>query len=86
MTATAPERTEHRDLYPTDDEFVALLKRRSRKSFLAQSGFLLALIIAVLALFTLLYTVINDAFGLVAIPIKLYSTNESSSFQLGLSG
>jgi phosphate transport system permease protein len=67
VTATAPEKTEHRDLYPTDDEFVALLKRRSRTSFLAQSGFLLALIIAVLALFTLLYTVINDAFGLVAI-------------------
>lgn len=67
MTAAAPEKIATHDLYPTDDEFARLLQRRSRKSFLAQTGFLLALTIAVLALFTLLYTVINDAFGLVAV-------------------
>lgn len=67
MTAAAPEKIATHDLYPTDDEFTRLLQRRSRKSFVAQTGFLLALTIAVLALFTLLYTVINDAFGLVAV-------------------
>lgn len=68
MMAAAPARSVARERhFPTDEEFTALLNRRSRISFLAQSGFLLALIIAVLALFTLLYTVVNDAFGLVAV-------------------
>lgn len=68
MSTLAPERPVIEGTgFPTDEEFQKLLAVRSRKSFIAKSGFLFALIIAILALFTLLYTVVNDAFGLVAI-------------------
>lgn len=62
----APERP-YEDLYPRDQEFHRLLDRRSRRGMFASSLFLAMLIIAVLALGTLLYTVINDAFGLTAV-------------------
>ena len=67
MTAIAPERRPESSPFPTDGEFQKLLASRSRKSFAAQTGFLVALIIAVIALCALIYTVINDAFGLVAV-------------------
>jgi phosphate transport system permease protein len=52
--------------FPTGDEYQKLLDGKGRRAFLAQGGLLLALILAVLALATLLYTIINDSFGLVA--------------------
>ncbi|MEA2009545.1 MAG: hypothetical protein U9N78_02465, partial [Actinomycetota bacterium] len=61
--------TKERDLrahFPTDDEYSRLLKTRTRKARGVQTMLLLALVIAVLALATLLYTIINDSFGLVA--------------------
>jgi phosphate transport system permease protein len=64
MTVQAPE---HRDLFPRDDEFQKLLDGRSRRAMISQGFFLSALIVAVIALGTLLYTIINDAFGLVAV-------------------
>ncbi len=67
MTIEAPERPNVADYYPTEEEFQRQLQSRSRKAMAAKFGFLLALMIGVLALLTLLYTVINDAFGLVAV-------------------
>ena len=77
MAVDAPERTSgpsselpgpgNEDWYPDETEFDRLLQRRTRKAKISQLAFLSALIIAVLALATLLYTIINDAFGLVAI-------------------
>ncbi len=61
--------TKERDLqahFPTDDEYSSLLKKRTRKARGVQTMLLLALVVAVLALATLLYTIINDSFGLVA--------------------
>ena len=73
MSVDAPERPASapvpstNDWFPTEGEFDQLLSRRTRKARFSQYGFLLALVIAVLALVTLLYTIVNDAFGLVAI-------------------
>jgi phosphate transport system permease protein len=64
MTVEAPERTEY---YPAGDEYQRLLDRRTRRSRVWQLSFLSMLLLAVLALVTLLYTIINDSFGLVAI-------------------
>lgn len=66
MSVEAPERPAAR-YFPTEDEYQKLLNRRKRKGWLAQSVFLLALVTAVIALATLLYTIINDSFGLVAV-------------------
>lgn len=65
MSVTAPERT--REYFPTEDEYQGLLDRRSRRARLFQVACLLALMIAVVALATLLYTIVNDSFGLVAV-------------------
>ena len=69
MTVTAPERESgQRDgQFPTEDEYQGQLGRRTRRASWFQAACLLALVIAVLALATLLYTIINDSFGLVAI-------------------
>lgn len=64
MSVEAPDRVEY---YPSGDEFQQLLDRRTRRARVWQLGFLSLLMLAVLALGTLLYTVINDSFGLVAI-------------------
>jgi phosphate transport system permease protein len=52
--------------FPTEDEYQKLLDGKARRGFLAQAGLLFALVLAVLALAALLYTIINDSFGLVA--------------------
>jgi phosphate transport system permease protein len=67
MTIEAPERMSADEHFPTDDEYKGLLNRRTRRARLFQAACLAALTIAVLALATLLYTIINDSFGLVAI-------------------
>lgn len=64
MTSTL-ERPEQ-EYFPTEDEYQKLLGRRSRRALGVQLALLLALAIAVLALMVLLYTIINDSFGLVA--------------------
>jgi phosphate transport system permease protein len=66
MSVNAPERPIE-TYFPTDEEYDRHLGKRTRRGFLVRSLFLLALIIAVVALVTLLYTIINDSFGLVAI-------------------
>ena len=66
MSVTAPER-KVREYFPTEDEYQGLLDRRTRRSRLFQMACLLALMIAVVALATLLYTIVNDSFGLVAV-------------------
>jgi phosphate transport system permease protein len=66
MSVQAPER-EVTSKFPTDEAYRRLLDRRTRRAGVFQAACLLALIIAVLALATLLYTIINDSFGLVAV-------------------
>jgi phosphate transport system permease protein len=66
MSLRAPER-ERKDLFPSESEYRSLLSRRARRARIFQASCLLALTIAVLALTTLLYTIINDSFGLVAV-------------------
>lgn len=55
------------DGFPTDAEYRAMLDRRTRRGRFAQAGFLALLIFAVLALASLLITIIDDSFGLVAV-------------------
>lgn len=66
MTVETPERQEQQH-FPTDVEYSAQLGRRQRRSTLFQYFCLAMLSVAVLALATLLYTIINDSFGLVAV-------------------
>jgi len=55
------------DLYPTDDDYRSLLGRKRRRASIFQVLCLSALVIAVVALATLVYTIVNDSFGLVAV-------------------
>jgi phosphate transport system permease protein len=66
MSIQAPER-EHVDLFPDDRLYKELLGRRSRKARIFQLACLSALVIAVVALATLLFTIINESFGLTAV-------------------
>lgn len=66
MSIRAPERPAA-PYFPGEDEYQRLLSKKKRRGWIARSLFLLALAVAVLALATLLYTIINDSFGLVAI-------------------
>ena len=65
MTLTAPERRTRE--FPEDEEFLGELQTRRRKAGLSSALFLMVLVVAVAALATLLYTITNDAFGLVAL-------------------
>lgn len=69
MSVDAPERPDvgQTRFFPSDDEYLRLLGGRTRKAWMFQMACLAMLTIAVLALATLLYTVINDAFGLTAV-------------------
>ncbi len=66
MSVQAPERPTQTS-FPSEEEYVGLLSRRQRKAWAFKFFCLEMLTIAVLALATLLYTIINDSFGLVAI-------------------
>jgi phosphate transport system permease protein len=55
------------ELYPTDAEYLGLLGKRRRRAQWFQAFCLFMLTIAVLALATLLYSIINDSFGLTAV-------------------
>lgn len=63
---TTPKGAAETSYFPTADEFDGLLAKRKRRGFIVQVLLLGALVVAVLALATLLYTIINDSFGLVA--------------------
>src|SRR5690606_36679628 len=67
MSVSTPERPATRDLFPGADEYRGYLDRRRRKAIAFKMFCLAMLTIAVLALATLLYTIINDSFGLVAV-------------------
>lgn len=67
MTVAAPEREETRPHFPAEDEYRRLLRARTRKAGWFQAACLLSLVIAVLALVTLLFTIIDESFGLVAV-------------------
>ena len=64
MSVDAPQRPA--DLFPDRDEYLELLEKRTRRGTLVRLGFLSLLIMAILALATLLLTIIDDSFGLVA--------------------
>lgn len=53
--------------FPDDAEYRVLFGRRARRARFASAGFLSLLIVAVLALASLLFTIIDDSFGLVAV-------------------
>lgn len=63
MNVAAPERTTG---FPEGEEVDRQIGIRKRRGSIARSLFLLSLILAVLALVTLLVTVVNQSFGLVA--------------------
>ncbi len=66
MSVEAPERPTE-DFYPNHEEYKKHLGGRRRKAMWFQMFCLLMLAVAVLALATLLYTIINDSFGLTAV-------------------
>jgi phosphate transport system permease protein len=53
--------------FPQGEAAVKLDRKRSRKGVLARLLFLASLVVAVLALLTLLYTVVNQSFGFIAL-------------------
>jgi phosphate transport system permease protein len=65
MSVAAPERTDQA-VFPSASEYRGQLTRRRRKASAFQLFCLAMLSVAVLALATLLYTIVNDSFGLVA--------------------
>lgn len=69
MSVEAPERQrqEHQELFPAEQEYQKMLGRRTRLATVFKFVCLSALVVAVLALATLLYTIVNDSFGLVGI-------------------
>lgn len=66
MSIEAPPRPTE-DLFPTESEFQGHLRGRRWRARLFQGFSLFMLSIAVLALATLLYTIVNDSFGLTAV-------------------
>jgi len=66
MAMHAPEQEKSR-FFPTDEEYLALLEKRSRRGTTVRIGFLALLTIAVLGLIVLLYSIIDDSFGLVGV-------------------
>ena len=66
MSVQAPE-VQPQDMFPTEDEYQGLLSKRTRRARAVQTTFLLMLTIAVVGLLILLYTIIDDSFGLVAV-------------------
>ncbi|MFP4072915.1 MAG: phosphate ABC transporter permease PstA [Actinomycetota bacterium] len=79
MNVQAPERPTE-DLFPGADEYRGFLDRRRRKAFTFKMFCLAMLTIAVLALVSLLYTIVNDSFGLVA----MVNENEPEDIVAGL--
>ena len=67
MTVQAPPESPAQKYFPVDDEYQRLLTKRTRRGRVAQLGFLMLLVVAVVGLAILLYTIINDSFGLVAV-------------------
>lgn len=67
MSVEVPERIDPGALFPGESEYRGLLDRRTRRARLFQVVCLTMLMVAVLALGTLLYTIVNESFGLVAV-------------------
>lgn len=67
MNVESPPREDLREYFPQEADYEALLNTRTRRGKWFEGASLLALTIAVLALATLLYTIVNDSFGLVAV-------------------
>ena len=63
---TAPEK-QRQDYFPAEEDYQRLLNKRTRRGQAVQLTFLLMLTIAVVGLGILLYTIIDDSFGLVAV-------------------
>jgi phosphate transport system permease protein len=66
MSVQAPDRPAE-SLFPDEEGYQRLLTQKNRRSKVFQLAALSMMTLAVLALATLLYTIINDAFGLVAV-------------------
>jgi phosphate transport system permease protein len=66
MTTEVPERSLDQ-FFPKQEEYLDLLSKRTRRARTVQMVLLLLLTLAVLGLAILLYTIIDDSFGLVAV-------------------
>lgn len=67
MTIETPEREEIRSHFPAEEDYGRLLRWRTLKARWFQLACFVSLLVVVLALATLLYTIIDDSFGLVAV-------------------
>ncbi|MDJ0953199.1 MAG: phosphate ABC transporter permease PstA [Acidimicrobiia bacterium] len=66
MTTQTPQKSPL-DYFPTEDEYQRLLDKRTRRGTAVRITFLLMLAVAVVGLGILLYTIIDDSFGIVAV-------------------
>ena len=66
MTIRSPEK-DVVEYFPTEDEYQRLLSKRTRRGNIVRLTFLLMLTVAVVGLGILLYTIIDDSFGIVAV-------------------
>jgi phosphate transport system permease protein len=67
MSIAAPPDRDQQKYFPTDEEYVGLLDKRTRRARGVQILLLLLLTTAVVGLGILLYTIVDDSFGLVAV-------------------
>ncbi len=68
--------------YPEGDALQSSLASRKRRGSMFRWSFLLSLFVAVIALLTLLFTIINDSFGLAAVVVEV--SEEELAAQYGL--
>lgn len=66
MSVQTPQRPDLQKSFPSDEEYAKLLGRKKRNGLIVRTLFLGALAMAVLAVAALLYTIVNESFGLVA--------------------
>jgi phosphate transport system permease protein len=78
----APDRLAVEDYFPAGDDYVGQLGRRTRLAFVSQMIFLAMLTIAVLGLSILLFTIVDDSFGNVAVVNQVEPTEVVASIGL----
>ena len=66
MSDTQLQERPELEYFPTGDEYERLLTKKQRRALMVRVVLLAALATAVLALVTLIYTIIDDSFGMVA--------------------
>lgn len=67
MSVIAPPDLQRQDYFPSGDDYQHLLSKKARRGWAVKMMLLLLLTTAVLGLVILLYTIVDDSFGLVAV-------------------